>query len=84
MNISTCLIYGFPAITVIITIVALARKAGMPSSYAPAAATGSGLIIGIIIGVTQGQGYGAGLIIGIMLAGAAVLSYDAGKAAISK
>ncbi len=79
MDIATCLIYGFPALTVIITVVALARKVGLPTTYAPAFSIGCGLIVGLAIGITQGLGIGVGIITGIMLGASACGIYDAGK-----
>ena len=79
MDVSTCLIYGVPALTLVITIVAMARKVGMPSKYAPAVSIGCGLIAGVVMGLTQDIGIGGGIVAGVMLGASACGIYDAGK-----
>jgi len=80
MNVSACLIYGVPALTLVITAVALARKVGLPSKYAPAMSIGCGLLAGVVMGLTQDSvGIGTGIVAGIMLGASACGIYDTGK-----
>jgi hypothetical protein len=81
MDYTTLLIYGTPAVTLIITIVAMARKAfSMPSKFAPALSVVLGLAAGVVIGLTQSTvGIGMGIVYGIMLGASASGIYDAGK-----
>jgi len=79
MDVSTVLIFGAPALTVVITCVAMARKLGMPTKYAPALAIGLGLISGVIIGLTSDVGLGTGIVSGIFIGASSMGIYDAGK-----
>lgn len=80
MDISTVLIFGAPALTLVITCVAMARKLGMPTKYAPALAIGLGLISGVVIGLTQPDvGIGAGVVSGVFIGASSMGIYDAGK-----
>lgn len=79
MDVSNCLIYGVPALTLVITVVAMARKVGMPSKYAPAVSIGCGLVAGVVIGLTQDVGLGGGIVTGVLLGASACGVYDAGR-----
>lgn len=80
MDVTNVLIFGAPALTLVITCVAMARKLGMPTTYAPALAIALGLLAGIVIGLTQtGVGIGAGIVSGVFIGASAMGIYDAGK-----
>jgi len=80
MDVSTVLIFGAPALTLVITCVAMARKLGLPTKYAPALAIVLGLLSGVIIGLTQSDvGLGAGVVSGIFIGASSMGIYDAGK-----
>ena len=80
MDVSTVLIFGAPALTLVITCVAMARKLGMPSKYAPVLAIVLGIASGVVVGLTQTDvGLGAGIVSGVFIGASSMGIYDAGK-----
>jgi hypothetical protein len=80
VDVTNVLIFGAPALTLVITCVAMARKLGMPTKYAPALAVSLGLTSGVVIGVTQAAvGIGTGIVSGVFIGASAMGIYDAGK-----
>lgn len=79
MDVNQYLLYGIPAITIIIVLVRVAREVGLPSKYAPAASILFGILVGMGMAYENSTSWAAGLVIGIMLGATACGIYDAGK-----
>lgn len=79
MDINSIMIFGVPAIAVIMAIVKVAREVGLPSKYAPALSLGVGVVIGIGVALQSGDLWLTGLPVGILLGASACGIYDLGK-----
>lgn len=76
------LIYGIPAVALVMGLVKVFREVGLPSKFAPLTSLVIGVILGIIISLESGQSYLAGVVIGIMLGLSSCGLYDVGKKAV--
>lgn len=79
MDVSQYLIYGVPAITVVMAGVKIARETGLPSKYAPAASLGLGIAAGLVMASQNGDPWMAGVVAGVMVGASASGIYDVGK-----
>lgn len=82
MDISQYLIYGVPAVALVMGLVKVFREVGLPSKFAPIVSVAIGIIIGICIALESGQNYVAGVVIGIMIGLSSCGMYDIGKKAL--
>ena len=81
MDATQYLVYGVPAIVVVIALVKVARETGLPSKYAPAASLGMGVVTGLVMASSNGDPWMAGVVAGVMIGASACGIYDAGKKA---
>ena len=79
MDITQYALYGIPVITGVITLVKVAREAGLSSKYAPALSIGLGALGGVAVAAQQGYQILSGVVAGVMIGAAACGIYDAGK-----
>ena len=79
MDLSIYLIYGIPAIALVIGLVKLVREAGLPSKFAPLVSLIVGILGGIGVAVTSGQTILYGVVLGIVFGLSASGIYDIGK-----
>lgn len=79
MALDQVLIYGFPAIAIIIAVVKVARELGFDSKYVPVLSLVLGILCGIVISFEQGLTIPAGIVLGVVLGTAACGTYDVGK-----
>jgi hypothetical protein len=79
MDLSIYLIYGVPALALVIGLVKLFREVGLPSKFAPLVSLGIGVLTGIAVAVTSGQTILYGVILGICFGLSASGIYDIGK-----
>ena len=79
MALEQILIYGFPAIAIIIAVVKVARELGLATRYAPALSLVLGILCGIGISFEQGLPIPAGIVLGVVLGTVACGTYDVGK-----
>lgn len=82
MDVTQYLIYGVPAVTVIIALVKVVRETGLPSKYAPALSLGLGVLAGLGIAAQANDPLFTGLPVGILLGASACGIYDAGKKSV--
>lgn len=73
------LIYGIPAVALVMGLVKVFREVGLPSKFAPLASLVIGIILGLTIASETGQSCSAGVVIGIMLGLSSCGLYDVGK-----
>jgi|GEM_PF-1962179 len=73
------LVYGVPAVAIVITGVKVARDTGLPSKYAPVTSLGLGVATGLIVASQNGDPWMAGVVAGVMIGASACGIYDAGK-----
>ncbi len=71
---SSYLVYGFPAVALVIAVVGTAKKAGLPSKWAPPVAMALGLGAGLAISPDV-----KGIVTGIAIGAAACGTYDLGQ-----
>lgn len=81
MDVSQYLIYGVPAVTLVIALVKIARETGLPSKYAPAASLGLGIAAGMVMAHQNGDPWMAGIVAGATVGVSACGIYDVGKKA---
>lgn len=79
MDITQYLVYGVPAIAVVMAGVKVAREAGLPSKYAPATSLGLGVVTGLMMASQNGDQWMAGVVAGVLIGASACGIYDAGK-----
>jgi len=79
LNLSQYLIYGVPAITLVIGLVKLFQQIGLSSKYAPLASLVIGILAGIGVAVTNGGTILYGVVLGIVFSLSACGIYDVGK-----
>jgi len=79
MDLSIYLIYGVPALTLVIGLVKLFRETGLPSKYAPLVSLGIGILAGIAVALTNGQTILYGIVLGIIFGLSSSGVYDIGK-----
>lgn len=79
MDVSSYLVYGVPALAVVIGLVKLAQQTGMPVKFAPALSVGLGIATGIVMAYQNGQSALAGVVAGIVVGLSASGLYDLGK-----
>jgi len=79
MDLSNYLLYGVPAITLVIGLVKLFQQQGLPSKYAPLASLGIGILAGIGVAFTNGQTVLYGVVLGIVFSLSSCGLYDIGK-----
>lgn len=79
MDITQYLVYGVPAIAIVIALIKVARETGLPSKYAPAASLGLGVATGITMANQNGDPLATGVVAGVMIGASACGIYDAGK-----
>jgi flagellar biosynthesis protein FliR len=82
MDISQYLIYGVPAVALVMGLVKVFREVGLPSKFAPIASVFIGVILGLTMASETGQPYSAGAAIGIALGLSSCGMYDVGKKAL--
>jgi flagellar biosynthesis protein FliR len=82
MDISQYLIYGVPAVALVMGLVKVFREVGLPSKFAPITSVFIGVILGLAIALETGQSYVAGVVIGIMIGLSSCGMYDIGKKAL--
>lgn len=82
MDVSQYLIYGIPAVALVIGLVKVFREIGLPSKFAPIASVSIGIVIGLSIASETGQPYSAGAAIGIAIGLSSCGMYDVGKKAL--
>ena len=75
MDATQYLVYGVPAIVVVIALVKVARKLG-PSKYAPAV-LGMGVVTGLVMASSNGNPWMAGVVAGVMIGASALTRYVA-------
>lgn len=73
------LVYGIPAVALVMGLVKALREVGLPSKFAPLTSVGIGIVFGLIIAFESGRPYIAGVVIGIMLGLSSCGLYDVGK-----
>lgn len=79
MDLSQYLIYGIPALALVIGLVKLFREIGLPSKYAPLVSLGIGILVGIGVALTSGQDIIYGIVLGICFGLSSSGIYDIGK-----
>ena len=79
MDVSNYLLYGVPAITIVMALVKVARETGLPSKYAPITSIGFGVLSGIGIALQNGSSIVAGAVVGVMIGVSASGIYDVAK-----
>lgn len=79
MDLSIYLIYGIPAIALVIGLVKLVREVGLPSKFAPLASLVIGVLGGVGVAVTNDQTILYGVVLGIVFGLSASGIYDIGK-----
>lgn len=79
MDLSVYLIYGVPALALVIGLVKLFREVGLPSKYAPLVSLGIGILVGIGVAVTNDQTVLYGVVLGICFGLSSSGIYDIGK-----
>lgn len=79
MDISQYLIYGVPAVALVMGLVKVFREVGLPSKFAPIVSVFIGVILGLTMAIETGQSYIAGVVIGIMVGLSSCGMYDIGK-----
>jgi len=79
MDLSGYLIYGIPALALVIGLVKLFQEVGLPSKYAPLASLGIGILAGIAVALTNGQTILQGIVLGICFGLSSSGIYDIGK-----
>ena len=82
MDISQYVVYGVPAVALVMGLVKVFREIGLPSKFAPIVSIGLGVISGVTIAFEVGQPYSAGIVIGIMIGLSSCGIYDVGKKAL--
>lgn len=73
------LVYGIPAVALVMGLVKVFREVGLPSKFAPITSVVFGIILGLVIALESGQSCIAGAIIGIMIGLSSCGLYDVGK-----
>lgn len=79
MDLSIYLIYGIPALALVIGLVKLFREVGLPTKFAPLVSLMIGILIGIAVAYTNGQDLLYGVVLGICFGLSASGLYDVGK-----
>ncbi|MDD2260318.1 MAG: hypothetical protein PHO87_04905 [Acholeplasmataceae bacterium] len=79
INLSIYLIYGIPALALVIGLVKLFREIGLPVKFAPLASLVIGILAGIAVALTNGQTITQGVVIGICFGLSSSGIYDIGK-----
>ncbi|HWP96426.1 MAG TPA: hypothetical protein VN426_06215 [Syntrophomonadaceae bacterium] len=79
MDVSSYLVYGIPALAVVIGVVKIAQESGLPSKYAPAASLVSGIGTGVVMAQQNGDPIAGGIVAGIVIGCTACGVYDLGK-----
>ena len=79
LNLTSYLIYGIPAITLVIGLVKLFQQQGLPSKYAPLASLIIGILAGVTVAITSNQTVLYGIVLGIVFGLSASGIYDIGK-----
>ena len=73
------LVYGLPAITIVIAFVKVLREVGLPTRFAPSVSLAAGLVLGLLIAFDSGQSIPYGIIAGVLIGASACGVYDVGK-----
>jgi hypothetical protein len=79
MDLSIYLLYGIPALALVIGLVKLFREVGLPSKYAPLVSLGIGILVGIGVAITSEQTILYGVVLGVCFGLSASGIYDIGK-----
>lgn len=79
VDLAAYMLFGAPALVIIIALVKVARLTGLPSKYAPAMSLLAGSLVGMGLSFQSGDPLFTGLPIGIVLGAIACGAYDAGK-----
>jgi len=84
MDAGAATIYGMSASGIVIAAVGIAKKAGLPTKWAPAASLGIGIVVGLAAAYSMGEPILAGAAAGILLGASACGIYDLGKNVINE
>lgn len=84
MEATQYLVYGFPAVAVVIALVKIARETGLPSKFAPAVSLSLGIVTGLVMAYQNSDPWLAGAVAGIMVGASSCGLYDLGKKSISE
>ena len=79
MDAATAAIYGMSAQGITIALVGVAKKAGLPTKWAPVASMGIGVVAGVAAAYSMGEPLLAGIAAGVLLGASACGVYDLGK-----
>lgn len=79
MDVTQYVLYGVPAIAVVIALVRVARETGLPAKYAPAMSIGLGMVVGAALAYQAGTPLFMGIPAGVALGAMACGIYDVGK-----